>query len=207
MSIRVYIADDDPLIREALQIILQSDDRFKVIGQGCNGQEALEACLSSQVDVALLDIRMPILNGIEATEKITSQSKTSVLLLSTFNEKNLVQQAMDAGASGYLLKGVSREEIRESVMLAHKGHRIFQQEVFSTLEQNQRASGDLGDLSEREQEIALAVSKGLSNRQISERLFLSEGTVKNYITSILEKLNLKQRTQIAVYCLGGAIEE
>lgn len=207
MTIRVYIADDDPLIREALEIILQSDERFKVVGLGSNGREALENCIAGQVDVALLDIRMPVLNGIEAAKRITAESKTRVLLLSTFNEESLVRQAMEAGASGYLLKGVSREEIRESVMLAHKGHRIFQQEIFHTLELNQKESADLSVLSEREKEVALAVSKGLSNRQISDRLFLSEGTIKNYITSILEKLNLRQRTQIAVYCLGGEIEE
>jgi len=203
MSIRVYIADDDPLIREALEIILSNDERFKIVGKGSSGREAVEACLGGSVDIALLDIRMPVLNGIEATEQISRGSNTSVLLLSTFKEEQYIKQALEKGASGYLLKGASPDEIIQSLLLVHKGHRIFHQDVFESLKINSSLKGDLSCLSQREQEVALGISEGLSNRELSEKLFLSEGTVKNYITSILDKLQLKQRTQIAIYILTG----
>lgn len=204
MTIRILIGDDDPIIREALGIIFGKDTDFKVAALAADGREAVKACLSSQIDIALLDIRMPRLGGIEAAREITSKSRCKVLLLSTFKNEELVRGALTSGASGYLLKGCGAAEIKEAVRLVHKGHTVFQDEVFASIREGSNLpKGDISFLSEREKALVKLVAEGFSNKQAAEELFLSEGTVKNYISAILDKLGLKQRTQIAVYYMTG----
>ncbi|MBN2048967.1 MAG: response regulator transcription factor [Spirochaetales bacterium] len=204
MAIRVLIGDDDPLIREALAVIFGKDEDFKLVALVDNGAEAVKHCRSSQVDVALLDIRMPVVSGIDAAADITSSTGCRVLLLSTFKDDELVQGALAGGASGYLLKGCEGREIKEAVRLVHAGHTVFQKDVFSTIREGSRSPrGDISFLTEREQEIIKLVAEGYSNKQAAEALSLTEGTVKNYISSMLDKLGLNQRTQIAVYYVTG----
>lgn len=199
--IRVLIADDDELVREGLRAVLAYDERLKLVAVVSNGRDAVEHCLHGTVDVALLDARMPILDGPDACARITTDSRTRVCILSTFDDADLVSRAIASGASGYLLKGIGGEELRETIRLLHRGHTIFRSSVFQSFRAT-RVRGDLSMLSEREAEIARQIARGLSNRDIAARLHLSEGTVKNYISSALSKLGLTQRTQIAVYCLG-----
>ncbi len=204
MAIRVLVGDDDPLIREALEIIFGKDPEFKLVAVVGNGRDAVRLCTSSSVDIALLDIRMPVTGGIEAAAEITAKSKCRVLLLSTFRDEELVRGALGSGASGYLLKGCEGREIKEAVRLVHAGHTVFQEEVFASIREGSKTGpGDISFLNERERELVRLIAEGYSNRQAAEALFLSEGTVKNYISSILDKLGLKQRTQIAVYYMTG----
>jgi len=175
-----------------------------VVASVADGLEAVRACRSLSVDVALLDIRMPGKNGIEAAAEIAVGGTCRVLLLSTFKETELVRGALASGASGYLLKGCSSDEIKEAVRLVHQGHTVFQDEVFEAVRRaSANAPGDLSALSERERSLVRLIAEGYSNRQAADSLGLSEGTIKNYVSSILDKLGLQQRTQIAIYCVTG----
>ncbi len=204
MALRIIIGDDDPLIREALEVIFRRDPDFQLVSVSRDGKEALEACRALRVDVALLDIRMPIMDGIAAAAAIRKVTSTKVLLLSTFKDEELVRGALASGASGYILKGAGAQEIKDAVRLAAAGHRVFSDDVFSAMSQGAaQAHGDVSFLSEREQDIVKLVSEGYSNKEAAQALGLSEGTVKNYISAILDKLGLRQRTQIALYYLSG----
>ncbi|HAP43446.1 MAG: hypothetical protein A2087_01995 [Spirochaetes bacterium GWD1_61_31] len=204
MAIRILIGDDDPLIREALEIILGKDSDFALVATVNNGLDAVRQCQAAMVDVALLDIRMPAMNGLQAAAAITAAGRCKVLLLSTFKDEAFVRGALASGASGYLLKGCGGDEIKQAVRLVHSGHTVFQDDVFATIRASARSSpGDISFLSEREQSLVRLVAEGYSNKQAADSLYLSEGTVKNYISAILDKLGLKQRTQIAVYFVAG----
>lgn len=204
MSLKMIIADDDALIRESLKIIFQMDDRFHVIGVVTNGQEAYELCLNEPVDVALLDVRMPILNGVEATAKIISETRTRVMILTTFDEDDYIRAAFKNGASGYLLKNSPPEQIK-TALLSVKGGNVVIQDVVMDQFKDPKPSVDLDEklsiLTLREKEVTELISKGLTNGEIAKKLFISEGTVKNTVSHILSKLELKHRTQIAIFYL------
>lgn len=203
MALRILLADDDPLVREGLTVILSRDPGFQVVASVCNGADAVARCVSGQVDIALLDAKMPVMDGPAACERISGETETRCCILSTFEDAGLIERAVRAGARGYLLKGAGGEEIKQAIRLIAAGNAVFESGVFSTIRgAPAREPPDLSMLSEREREIVEAVARGQSNREISEALYLSEGTVKNYISSILAKLSLRQRTQIAVYYLG-----
>jgi DNA-binding NarL/FixJ family response regulator len=204
MPIRVLIADDDPLVREGLQVILDRDPDFSVVAVAGDGREAIERCESREIDIALLDARMPVIDGPSACEAITRDYAVRCCILSTFRDEELVSRSIHAGAKGYLLKGAGGDEIKQALRLIRSGNSVFQSSVFDSVRQGGRYKPDLSMLTEREREVVGAVARGLSNKEISEELFLSEGTVKNYLSSILSKLDLRQRTQIAVYYLGGS---
>ncbi len=206
MPIRVAIADDDALIRDSLKLILELDSELQVVGTCPNGDEAFRLCLQTAVDVVLMDIRMPVCDGILGTRKIKeSCPQTKVLILTTFQDDEYIFQALKYGAQGYLLKNTPSEQIREQIKLAHAGTLLIHPQVAEKL------TGMLGrenkkdlsayNLSEREIEIVQLISEGFSNREIAAQLFLGESTVKNYISGILAKLNLRDRTQIAVFYL------
>jgi len=147
---------------------------------------------------------MPGINGVEAAAEITSSTSCRVLLLSTFKDEELVRGALAGGASGYLLKGCDGSEIKEAVRLVHHGHTVFQDDVSATVREGaETRRGDISFLTEHEQTLIKLVAEGYYNRQAAEALSLSEGTVKNYISSILDKLGLNQRTQIAIYYVTG----
>ena len=206
MPIRILIADDDPLIREGLEIILGKDEDFKVVGSVGDGKQAVDICKSSKVDVALIDIRMPVLNGVEAVKEITKCSKVKTIILTTFDEEELIHQAVENGARGYLLKGKTAREIKDTVKLVYNGSSVFQDSVFDKIQSGAGSPQiDLSLFTDREIEVIKLIAEGYSNKEIGGRLFLSEGTIKNYISSILSKLNLKQRTQIAIYYLKGKV--
>jgi DNA-binding NarL/FixJ family response regulator len=239
MKIKVLIADDNSFIREGLKIILNSFDDFEVVATVEDGAEAVDYCLAHEVDVALLDVRMPKMNGVEATRRIAAETKVQPLILTTFDDDEYILDAVQAGARGYLLKNNDPERIRDAIKSVHHGHRVLQDVVMDKIRMNLFASDgsrsaeggskeghtngnriggsrqgaepaeaghiDRSKFTERELEIMALIAKGMSNKEISKKLFLSEGTTANYITSILNKTGLEHRTQIAIYYLTGAV--
>ncbi|MCB2296714.1 response regulator [Clostridium tagluense] len=210
MAIKVLIADDDILIREGLKIILGLDGEFEVVGCVSNGLEALEICIEKTVDVALLDVRMPVMNGVQAVREIAMKTTTKTLILTTFDEDEYIFEALKNGARGYLLKNNSPDKIKDAIKTVFGGNIVMQDVIldkvtqgFKTSRQDKVPKGDT--FTEREIDVIKAISEGLSNKEISNKLYISEGTVKNYITSILNKTGLKHRTQIAIYYLQGEI--
>lgn len=205
MAIRVLICDDDKLIRESLKILLpMKKDNIEIVGEGENGREAVEKCLQGEIDIALLDIRMPELNGVEAIKEITNRTNTKCLILTTFDEDEYVNEAINYGARGYILKSSSPEQIANAVEAVYNNSIVMNDEVLNKINK-QVINKDITrfDFTDREKEVIVAISEGLNNKEISNKLFISEGTVRNYITSILDKTNLEHRTAIAVNYLKG----
>ncbi len=207
MPIRVLIADDDALIREGMKIILQTDDRFEVAACVENGLKAVEYCCGGNVDVALLDVRMPVLDGLQAAHEISQKTETKPLILTTFDDDDFIVNAVKNGARGYLLKGSAPSRIMDAIRIVHEGGTVMQDVALDTirneLSAGRKSSIPEGLLTDRESEIVTLIAKGLSNREIAAKLFMSEGTVKNYISGILDKTGLDHRTQIAIYYLTG----
>lgn len=203
MPISLLIADDDVLIREGLKIIFEMDERFIVEGVVENGLEAYHHCQKKDIDIALLDVRMPVLNGIEATAKIAANTKTRVLILTTFEEDDYIKTAFLNGAMGYLLKNNPPEQIKNAVISVHDGHTVVQDVVMERFKKPRMFNNEtkLKDLTPREKEIVTLIAKGLTNKEIAHQLYITEGTVKNSVSQILSKLYLKHRTQIAIYYL------
>lgn len=245
MKIRVLIADDNSFIREGMRIILNSFEEFEVAETVQDGQEAVDYCRQHPVDVALLDVRMPNLNGVEATRLLTEEGLAKPLILTTFDDDEYIMDAIRFGAKGYLLKNNDPERIRDAIKSVHYGHNVLQDVVLNKLKQSLATGGaskeegaqpkpesadarvdfpapalhssaapasegsrppiDLEPFTERELEVMSRIAKGLSNKEIAKEIFISEGTVANYITSILNKTGLEHRTQIAIYYLTGRI--
>lgn len=207
MTIRVLIADDDDLIREGLKILLQNDGRFSVVSCVANGLQAVQYCAEHAVDVALLDVRMPVLDGLQAAKEISAKTSAKPLILTTFDDDNFVTTAVQNGSRGYLLKNSSPATIMDAIKLVYEGGIVMQDIVMDKI-RDELITGKKGKLdktlfSDRELDIIKLIARGFSNREIAAELFMSEGTVKNYITSILDKTGLHHRTQIAIYYLTG----
>ncbi|KKI89064.1 LuxR family transcriptional regulator [Bacillus sp. SA1-12] len=211
MKIKVIIADDNSFIREGLKIILSTYEEFEVLDTVNDGKEALHYCLKHQVDIALLDVRMPNMNGVEATKLITAQTNTKVIILTTFDDEEYILDAIKNGAKGYLLKNNDPEQIRDAMKSVFKGNSIIQDLILEKIKSNllpeKKAATkiNLTPFTEREREIMSLIAKGYSNKAISKQLYISEGTVANYITNILSKTGLEHRTQIAIYYLTGKV--
>ncbi len=202
--IKVLICDDDSLIRESLKILLPLKGDIEIVGEASNGKEAIDFCLDNKVDVALVDIRMPILNGVEAIKIINEKTKTKSLILTTFDEDEYVNEAMSYGAKGYILKNSSPEKIANAIASVYNETIVLNENLLEKLyDKEKNKEFKKYDFTEREKEIIQAISEGLSNKEISKKLFISEGTVRNYITNILDKTNLEHRTAIAVNYLKG----
>lgn len=206
MAIKILIADDDALIRESLKIILGSDPELDVLYAAQNGMEAVDYCIKNKVDVALLDVRMPVLNGVQAIKEISQKTDTKCLILTTFDEEDYIKDAVRFGAKGYILKSSAPQEIKSAISMVYKGNSVMQNDVFDKMKENLYSDTcriDKSKFTKREFDIMSLIAKGLSNKEISGKLFISEGTVKNYITQILGKTNLQHRTQIAIYFIKG----
>ena len=205
MSIKLVIADDDALIRESLKIILSYDKEIEVIDTFENGKDLVEFLLKNTIDIALVDVRMPLVNGVKATLEISKNTNTKVIILTTFDEDEYIREGIQNGAKGYLLKNTKPDKIIETIKIVNNGIAVIQEEILNKLSNNLISSIDRQEkidesmFTERELEVMKAVSEGLSNKEISKKLYISEGTVKNYMTSILQKTNLTHRTQIAIY--------
>lgn len=206
MPIKVVIADDDELIRDSLKLILELDDEIIVVGTCIDGDAAYDICTKESIDVILMDIRMSGCDGIAGTKKIKNAfPEVKVLVLTTFQDDEYISQALKNGASGYLLKNTPSASIREYIKLVYKGILLIHPEIAPRVTEMLKADTkkDLSkyNLTDREIEIIQLISEGYSNHEIVEKLFLSESTVKNYVSAILAKLNLRDRTQIAVFYL------
>ena len=208
MCIKVAIVDDDDLIRESLKIIVGSNEDIDVKGTFKNGQELLKYLEGSYLDVVLMDIRMPILNGVETLAEMRRRDcKTKVIVLTTFDEDEYIEKSLNQGAIGYLLKNTTPDKIIDTIKMAYNGISVIQEDILKRYKEigqsTPKGKIDKSLFTDREYEVIVGISQGLSNKEISKKLFISEGTVKNYITSILNKTDLKHRTQIAVYYYTG----
>jgi DNA-binding NarL/FixJ family response regulator len=202
---KVLIVDDDPLVCQSLKTILQASDGIEVVGMGHDGREAVELFTQLEPDVLLMDIRMDKMTGLEACEHLLNQfSDARILFLTTFLDDEYIVQALRLGAKGYILKQ-DFESIIPALKAVHMGQSVFGDAIVTKLPKLLRSGGqaDLAEfgINQREQRIIELVAKGLSNREIAEALYLSEGTVRNYLSVILEKLDLRDRTQLAVFYL------
>lgn len=199
--IKLVIADDERMIREGLEIILNTYEDIDVVGLCKDGEEAYQFCKDNPVDLVLMDIRMPDYDGIHGTRKICGVLDTKVLILTTFQETEYIQEAIAEGASGYLLKDSSYDVLVAGIRSAVAGNTVLHADVASKLLKSAEKEMDLQEygLTERELELILCIAEGKSNQEIAETVHLSQGTVKNAISVILQKLDLRDRTQIAVF--------
>lgn len=205
-KIRVIIADDSDFVRDGMRIILEVDEDFEVIGCASNGKDAIEIAKSDAPDVFLMDIQMPGMDGIEATKYIVEHQLGRVLILTTFDDNELVHQALCNGAKGYLVKNHTPEHLKQMIKSVYHGTSVMEENMLEQLAKHSEPAPNgfrEEEYSPRELEIIKAVAEGLSNKEIAGKLFIGEGTVKNYITQILAKEHLSHRTALAVYYLTG----
>ncbi|MFS0872153.1 response regulator transcription factor [Paenibacillus xylanilyticus] len=210
-SIGLILADDDSFIRESLKVLIGLDPGITVVGTASNGREAIELLeAGTTADVVLMDIRMPDCDGVEGTRLIKSRfPDVQVLMLTTFDDDEYIVQALQNGASGYLLKNVPPDRIIQGIKTVHNGDMLIHPDIARKLAGLLRPAAapqaheslESYGLTRTELAVAEAISEGLSNKEIAAKLFLSEGTVKNYVTEILGKLHLRDRTQIAIFML------
>jgi RNA polymerase sigma factor (sigma-70 family) len=213
VSIRVVLADDQGLLRKGFRMILEAEDDLEVIGEAADGLAAVRLVELYAPDVVLMDVRMPSLDGIEATRSITTSGSLSrILILTTFDLDEYAFSALRAGASGFLLKDVPPHELTQAIRTVARGDAVVSPRVTKRLleeyadqlpDLSLSAPGDavpsaLSALTEREREVLMAVADGLSNAEIAERLFVSEATVKSHVSRVLAKLGLRDRVQAVV---------
>jgi DNA-binding NarL/FixJ family response regulator len=210
---RVLIVDDQMMVREGFSVLLNAQQDIEVVGEAVDGFEAIEQVAALRPDVVLMDIRMPGLNGLEATrEIIAADAAAKVLVLTTFDLDEYVYQALRAGASGFLLKDASARQLADAVRIVADGEALLAPTVtkrliatFSEMEasrlgaQRPSAQERVGDLTERETEVLVLVAQGLSNAEIAAHLIVAESTVKTHVSRVLVKLGLRDRTQAAVF--------
>lgn len=195
---KVIIIDDDPLVVNSLKMIVEANG-IEVIATGGDGGEALKLYETHSPDMVLMDIRMKEVNGIEATKNILSfDSNAKILLITTFQDEEYIDAALKLGCRGYILKE-NIKGIIPAINAIQTGNMVFDSKIVSGLKEFETKPSLDVKLSEREWEILVSVADGLNNREIAEKLFLNEGTVRNYVSILLDKLNLRDRTQLAIY--------
>lgn len=214
-SIRVLVVDDQRLMRDGIASLLSIQEGIAVVGDAANGEEAVTQALALTPDVILMDVRMPVMDGVTATAQVRQKVPTcQVIMLTTFDDEESIVKALVAGASGYLLKNIPVEDLAQAIRLVERG--IYQLEPsivnklmgalvapnrLATPAAKPEGKADLvvTDLSEREREVLRLIARGATNREIANHLIISEGTVKNHVSHILSRLNLRDRTQAALY--------
>ncbi len=202
---RILIVDDQRLMREGLRTLLELENDFEIVGEAGDGQMALDAVATHHPDVVLMDIRMPRMDGVEATRRLHTQDPgIKVIILTTFDDETYVYEGLRAGALGYLLKDLSGDELARAIRTVMNGGALIEPSVarkvlaeFARLAPAQQSprAGLAEPLSERELDVLKLVATGMSNREIGAKLFIAEGTVKNYVTNVLQKIGARDRTQ------------
>jgi DNA-binding NarL/FixJ family response regulator len=216
MSIRVLITDDQALVRTGFRMILESEDDIEVVGEAADGREAVDKAIAASPDVILMDIRMPDLDGIEATRRIIAaggENAPKILMLTTFDLNEYVYEALQAGASGFLLKDVPAEQLAEGVRIVARGDALLAPSVTKRLLEefaqarpaNTTAPDGLDELTPRELEVFHLIARGLSNAEIATELVVSDTTVKTHVARVLMKLGLRDRIQAVVLAYESGV--
>ncbi|MDE7364614.1 MAG: response regulator transcription factor [Ruminococcus sp.] len=206
--IKVIIADDVQILRTGLKAVLSQDNDIQVVGEASDGKEAYEMSIRLRPDVVLMDMRMPDFDGGYGTRQIKQKlNGVKVLVLTTFDDKETVQKALSSGADGYILKEMDNAQIINSIKAVSGGINVFCDNIFQSIKQETVMPSNPDDfgLTERETEFLRHICDGCDNKEIAHRMFLAEGTVRNGISRLLEKLHLKDRTQLAVFAIKNNI--
>lgn len=207
--IRVLLVDDQSLVRNGIKALLNGESDLQVVGMADNGKAAIAQIEQVQPDIVLTDLCMPIMNGNDATRAIAQRFPTvKVLILSTSNDVGSVVEALHAGAKGYLLKDMVSEDLAESIRLIHRGYtqlapglleKILDQSTRPSLLRTEAELPAIAELSARERDVLRLIGKGVTNQEIAQQLFISEGTVKTYVTRLFTRLNFRNRSELAIY--------
>jgi DNA-binding NarL/FixJ family response regulator len=208
--IRVLLVEDQALIRDGIKVMLSLEPDLQVVGTADNGATAIEQATVLQPDLVLMDLQMPVMDGKVATRIIREQFPSiKVLVLTTFDDDQNISEAMRAGAKGYLLKDMPSEELAQAIRFVHKGYTQMGPGLLEkmlakvpespTANQEKTPQPDLSNLTNREQDVLRLIGIGATNREIAEKLYISEGTVKTHVTHLFNRLNLKNRSQLAIY--------
>lgn len=210
---KIILADDQSLVRRGLKMMIETDPELTVVSEAETGREAIQACESVEADLVILDIRMPEMTGLEASRIIRERwPEQKILILTTFNDEDYAMEALKNNVNGYLLKDGEVEELNRSIKHCIQGGLMIEGQVAAKVmpqllyhSETKEAAPNI-DLTEREKDIVVRISQGKNNQEIAEELFLSKGTVKNHISVILDKLALRDRTQIAIFALNHEIK-
>ncbi|WP_207751746.1 response regulator [Clostridium rhizosphaerae] len=212
-EIKVLIADDHAIIREGLKRIISFEEDIEIVGEAEDGDKVISLLERIVPDVVLLDCNMPIKNGIEVLKSIKNNSETiKVIMLTIENDRNTIHAAIHIGADGYVLKDSAGTEIVNAIRMVYKGEKYIDKSLVSMLfldikSKDRKYSSALDKLSKREIEVLIKISKGLSNKEIGEQLFLSEKTIKNYATNLFRKIDVDDRVQATIFAIENKIEE
>ncbi len=212
--LRIIIADDHAVVRTGLAILLNSQDDMEVVAEAGSGDEAVKLAEQYEPNVVVMDIRMPGLSGIEACQRITdSMDNVSVIMLTSYAEDDLLSAAIDAGASGYVLKRIGNNDLVDAVRRVGNGDGVLDPamttSVFNKVREANKAKSAtyFADLTQQELSVLALLAQGLSNRQIASKLYLGEGTVRNYVSNILSKIGVSNRAEAAIYAVKHNIED
>jgi two-component system, NarL family, response regulator DevR len=213
-QIRVLIADDHEVVRMGIKVLLQQHQSLRVVGEASTGEEAVQQALIHRPDVVVLDVRMPNMTGVEACQQIVQQlPDTRVVMLTSYAEDDLLFAAIRAGASGYVLKRIGSDDLVRTIEAVGRGESALDpsmtEAVFREFRQTERTkeSAVFADLSAQEMRVLALIADGLTNREIAGRLFLGEGTVRNYVSNLLSKLHLANRAEAAAFAVQHHIKE
>lgn len=214
-SIKVLLVDDQQLVRDGISALLNLQEGIQVVGTACNGLEALEIQEKEKADVILMDIRMPEMDGIQATRAIKENYPlTHIIMLTTFDDEEYIIRSLQSGACGYLLKDIPTQDLAQAIQLAYNGvfqlsstamGKLVDENILRLNKPNQKDDKAFEDLTEREVEILDLIATGATNKEIAGQLFISEGTVKNHVSRILSSLNARDRVQAAIYALKNGL--
>jgi DNA-binding NarL/FixJ family response regulator len=213
VTVRVVIADDQQLIRAGFARLLEPEAGIEVVGEAADGRSAVEVCRATRPDVVLMDVRMPVLDGIGATREVVAATGARVVVLTTYDRDEYVFNALDAGASGFLLKDAPPEELVRAVHVVAAGESLLAPAVTTRLvgelvtlrARHRDAARQLDRLTPREREVLPLVARGLSNAEIADRLHLGETTVKTHVAAILDKLGVRDRVQAVVFAYEAGV--
>ena len=211
--IKVLIADDHDLIRQGLRRIISFEEDLDIVGEAENGEKVVSMLKLNKPDVVILDFNMPCMNGIEALQIIKEkEEEVKVIMLTVENDRKTIHSAIDIGADGYILKESAGIEIVDAIRMVYKGEKYIDKSLVSLLfsdikSKDRKTTSILNTLSKREAQVLERISKGFSNKEIGEQLYLSEKTIKNYATSLFKKINVGDRVQATIFAINNNIDE